>query len=127
MTKTKQTSASMFGKNFDAFGDLGKVAQANIDALNASKDAVAAGVKQLSSDVVEQGRKQIEENKAALSALMGVRNPTDLFKLQYDLAQKQFNRFSQDAAHFGQSLQRTGEQAINPLKERLASLMQQAN
>ena len=70
------------------FNDASKFTKGNVDAVVASGKVLSDGVQAISKEFVSQGRGAVEMVSGEVKELAAVRSPSELFKVQGDIARK---------------------------------------
>lgn len=101
-TAEAQTRAKAAYDKLQAYaGEVTEFTKGNVEALVESGKILGAGVQDLARGEVEAAKGAFETATADLKAMAAVKSPTDLFKLQGEIARRNFDaavaRFSKNA------------------------------
>lgn len=80
-----------FTKGTELAGDVAEFNKANIEAVVASTKVLAEGVQTMARDGFEEAKKAAETVTGDVKALTAVKSPTELVKLQGELARRNFD------------------------------------
>ncbi len=80
-----------FTKGTELAGDVAEFNKANIEAVVASTKVLAEGVQTMARDGFEEAKKAAEVVTGDVKALTAVKSPTELVKLQGELARRNFD------------------------------------
>lgn len=80
-----------YGKGTELAGEVAEFNKANLEAVVASGKVLAAGVQTMAREGFEESKKAAEIVTADVKALTAVKSPTELVKLQGELARRNFD------------------------------------
>lgn len=89
-TDVKSKAKAAFDKGTSSIGDATDFAKGNVEAIVESGKIYAAGLQELGSTYVAEGKTAFETLQADVKDLAAQKTPTDFFKLQSELAKKNF-------------------------------------
>jgi phasin family protein len=87
----QEKAQAAVAKSTEAFGEYNAFAKGNVEALIESGKILAAGVQEMGTSLVAEGRSAFETATGEAKDLAAVKSPTDFFKLQSELIRKQFD------------------------------------
>jgi len=102
------------------FDEIASFSKDNVEAVIASGNAVAKGVEMWNAEVVNAGRKAVEDSVAAFKALSGAKNLREVFDIQNALFKDGFDNFVAEAGRFSELAMKTAGEAVEPVNARVA-------
>jgi hypothetical protein len=109
-TDVKTKAKAAFDKGTSSIGDVTEFAKGNVEAVVESGKIYAAGLQELGSTYVAEGKTAFEALTADAKELAAQKTPVDFFKLQSELAKKNF----ESAMAFGTKSRRRFRADLGP-------------
>ncbi|MEE4453818.1 TIGR01841 family phasin [Novosphingobium resinovorum] len=91
VTEAQAKAKAAFEKGTSVLGEVSDFAKGNVEAAVESGKIYAEGVQALGSEFVTESRAAFEKISGDIKELAAAKSPTDFFKLQGDLARKNFD------------------------------------
>ncbi|KPH60222.1 phasin [Novosphingobium sp. ST904] len=91
ITEAQTKAKAAFEKSAVAFGEVGDFTKGNVEAVLESGKIFAEGLQGFGSEFVAEGRSAFETLTGDIKELAAAKSPNDFFKLQGDLARKNFD------------------------------------
>jgi phasin family protein len=113
-----ERARTAFEKNAKIVEELTELTRGNVEAIVASSKVAAKGVEALSQEAAEYGRKNFEEVSTALRSFAEVKSPTDLFRLQSELAKSQFDSIVAESSKLSEAMIKLAGEVFEPLSSR---------
>ncbi|MBB3956319.1 phasin family protein [Novosphingobium sediminicola] len=115
----QEKAKTAYEKGNSVFGDYSEFAKGNVEALVESSKILAAGLQELTSAYVSEGRAGFETLTAEVKELAAAKSPTDFLKLQNDLAKKHFDDAVAAASKHSEALVKLANEAAQPISTRV--------
>lgn len=115
----QEKAKAAYEKGNSVFGDYSEFAKGNVEALVESSKILAAGLQELTSAYVSEGRAGFETLTAEVKELAAAKSPTDFLKLQNDLAKKHFDDAVAAASKHSEALVKLANEAAQPISTRV--------
>ena len=115
----QEKAKAAFEKNQAAFGEYNEFAKGNLEALVEAGKVLAAGVQGLSSEFVAESKTAFEALTTDAKELAAAKSPTDFFKLQSDLAKKQFDSAVAASSKHSETVLKLAGEVAAPIKGRV--------
>ena len=115
----QEKAKAAFEKNQAAFGEYNEFAKGNLEALVEAGKVLAAGVQGLSSEFVAESKSAFEALTTDAKELAAAKSPTDFFKLQSDLAKKQFDSAVAASSKHSETVMKLAGEVAAPIKGRV--------
>ncbi len=109
-----------FEKSTAAFGDVNEFAKGNVEAIVESGKILAAGLQDLGTAYVAEGRSTFETITADVKELAAVKSPTDFFKLQSDLVRRNFDSMVALGSKNSEAMLKLANEAFAPISGRVS-------
>lgn len=109
-----------FEKGTASLGEVSEFTKGNVEALVESGKIFAAGAQNLGSTYVTEGRTAFETLTADVKELAAAKNPTDFFKLQGDLARRNFDTAIAAGSKNSEALLKLINEAFAPISGRVS-------
>jgi len=116
----QEKAKAAFEKNQAAFGEYNEFAKGNLEALVEAGKVLAAGVQGLSSEFVAESKSAFEALTADAKELAAAKSPADFFKLQSDLAKKQFDSAVAHGSKHSETVLKLAGDIVAPISGRVA-------
>ena len=116
----QEKAKAAYEKGTSVFGDYSEFAKGNVEALVESSKILAAGLQELASAYVSEGRSGFETLTAEVKELAAAKSPTDFLKLQNDLAKKHFDEAVAAASKHSEALIKLANEAAQPISTRVS-------
>lgn len=116
--REKATDAAEKGKKFAS--EATEFNKANIEALVEAGKIAAKGAQDLGKTNLEYAKKNFEEVQAAVKEVTGVKNPTDLVKLQGEWMRKGFDTAVAQGSKNTEALVKLANDMFQPISNRFA-------
>ncbi len=101
-----------FTKSYEGFAKAG---QETVAALMTAGNAAVKGAEALHAESLAFGKAAIEENIAAVNAVVGVTNPQEFFDLQTHYAKSAWEKFLQQNTKVGEMSAKVAREVFDPL------------
>ncbi|MFC0685338.1 phasin family protein [Novosphingobium clariflavum] len=122
-----QTKAkAAFEKGTGALGELGDFTKGNLEAVVESGKILAEGLQGLGSELVSEGRTSFATMTGDIKELAAVKSPTDFFKLQGDIARKNFDSAVAYSSKNSEAMLKLMSDVMAPLSGRVSIAMEKA-
>lgn len=116
-----QTRAKAAYDNLQAYtGEATEFTKGNVEALIESGKILGAGVQKIARGEVEAAKGAFETLTADLKALAGIKNPTDLFKLQGEIARRNFDTMVARTSKNAEVSMKLANDAFAPISSRMS-------
>jgi phasin family protein len=115
----QEKAKTAYEKGNSVFGDYSEFAKGNVEAFVESSKILAAGLQELTSAYVSEGRSGFETLTAEVKELAAAKSPTDFLKLQNDLVKKHFDEAVATASKNSEALIKLANEAVQPLSTRV--------
>jgi len=116
----QEKAKTAYEKGNSVFGDYSEFAKGNVEAFVESSKILAAGLQELTSAYVSEGRTGFETLTAEVKELAAAKSPTDFLKLQNDLAKKHFDEAVAAASKHSEALIKLANEAVQPISTRVS-------
>ncbi len=100
---------------------LAKAGQETVAAMMSASNAMVKGAEALHAESLAFGKAAIEENIAAVNAVVGVKNPQEFFDLQTHYAKSAWEKLLQQNTKIGEMSVKVAREALDPLVASLQS------
>lgn len=111
-----QTRFSTLNKSVDEVQAFGRE---TVEALVASATVAAEGVEELSTEILNYGKAQVDSGMAAVKTLMAVRTPQEFFTAQSDFAKSALDAFLAQSTKVGEIGARLAQSTAEPITARV--------
>ena len=101
-------------------GQVAEFAKGNVEALVESSKILAAGAQDIARGEVEAARGAFETATADMKALAAVKSPTELFKLQGEIARRNFDAAVARASKNAEVSMKLANEAFAPISSRMS-------
>lgn len=101
-------------------GEATELAKGNVDAIVESGKILGAGVQDLARSEVEAAKGAFETVTADLKALVAVKSPAELFKLQGEIARRNFDAAVARASRNAEVSMKLANEAFAPISSRMS-------
>jgi len=108
-----------FEKSTAAFGDYNAFAKGNVEALVEASKILSAGLQELSSEIVAEGRTTFETLSTEAKELAAAKSPTDFVRLQNELAKKHLDQAIAFGSKHSEAVLKLTNEAAAPLTSRV--------
>ena len=116
-----QTRAKAAFDKLQAYaGDVTEFTKGNVEALVESGKILGAGVQDIARSEVEAAKNAFETATADLKAMAGIKNPTDLFKLQGEIARRNFDALVARTSKNAEVSMKLANDAFAPISSRMS-------
>lgn len=115
----QEKAKAAYDKSTAALGDYSEFTKGNVEALVEAGKILAAGLQELTSTYVSEGRAGFESLTAEVKELAAAKSPTDFLKLQNDLAKKHFDEAVAAASKHSEALIKLANEAAQPISTRV--------
>lgn len=109
-----------FEKSTASLGDVTEFTKGNVEALVESGKIFTAGAQNLGTTYVAESRAAFETLTADVKELAAVKNPTDFFKLQGDLARRNFDAAVSATSKNSEAMLKLFNEAFAPISGRVS-------
>ncbi|MEO6092941.1 MAG: phasin family protein [Novosphingobium sp.] len=107
-------------KGKTALGDVRDFSRGNLDAVVASGKILAAGLRDIRGTVAAERRSALDTIKSDFKDLRAVKNPTDFFKLQGEIARKNLDSARATGTKNREAVVKLVREAVAPISGRLS-------
>ena len=101
-------------------GEATELAKGNVDAIVESGKILGAGVQDLARSEVEAAKGAFETVTADLKAMVAVKSPAELFKLQGEIARRNFDAAVARASRNAEVSMKLANEAFAPISSRMS-------
>ncbi len=116
-----QTRArTTYEKSTAAFGEMGEMNKANLEAVVEAGKVLAAGLQDLGRDVVAQSKTALETLTADVQSLAAVKSPTEFVQLQREIVRRSFDNAVAVGSKRSETLVKLAGDAFAPLSSRFS-------
>lgn len=119
-TETQDKAKEALQKGRAALGEVGEFSRGNLDAVVSSGKILVAGLRDMRGSLVAERRSALETIKADFKDLTAVKNPTDFFKLQGEIARKNLDSVVATSSKNGEAVLKLTREAFAPISGRLS-------
>lgn len=119
-TDAQDKAKETFSKTTAAFGEYNDFAKGNVDAVVESGKILAAGLQDLGTNIVAEGRSAFETLTADVKELTAVKSPADFFKIQSDLFRKSFDSAVAQGSKNTEALLKLANEVVAPISGRVS-------
>jgi phasin family protein len=121
VTTEAQTRAKAAYDKFQAYaGEMTEMTKGNVEAVVESGKILGAGVQTIARSEVEAAKGAFETLTADLKAMAAVKNPTELFKLQGEIARRNFDAVVARASKTAEVSVKLANDAFAPISSRMS-------
>jgi len=121
VTAEAQTRAKAAYDKFQAYaGEMTDMTKGNVEALVESGKILGAGVQTIARSEVEAAKGAFETLTADLKAMAAIKNPTELFKLQGEIARRNFDAAVARYSKTAEVSMKLANDAFAPLSSRMS-------
>ncbi|MXO76088.1 TIGR01841 family phasin [Altererythrobacter aerius] len=121
VTAEAQTRAkAAYDKMQAAAGEMTEFTKGNVEALVESGKILGTGMQSMARGEVEAAKDAFETVTADLKAMAAVRTPTDLFKLQGEIARRNFDAMVAHYAKNAEVSMKLANEAFAPISSRMS-------
>jgi len=122
-----QTKAKdAFEKSQAMLGEVGDFTKGNVEAVIESGKIYAAGMQEMGSSLVAEGRSAFETMTADVKELAAAKSPTDFFKLQSEMMKKGLDSAMATGSKNSETMLKLMSDAMAPLSGRMSLAMEKA-
>ena len=116
-----QTRAKAAYDKLQAYaGEMTEMTKGNVEALVESGKILGAGMQDIARSEVEAAKGAFETATADLKAMAGVKSPTELFKLQGEIARRNFDAAVARASKNAEVSMKLANDAFAPISSRMS-------
>lgn len=113
-----------FEKSTAVFGEAGTFAKGNVEALVESGKILAAGIKEFGEGYAAEAKAAYETLSTDAKELTAVKSPVDFFKLQGELARRNFDQAVAFGSKSSEAFMKLAGEAFVPLQSRVSLAME---
>jgi hypothetical protein len=124
VTEAQAKAKAAFEKGTGALGELGDFTKGNLEAVVESGKIFAEGLQGLGSELVAEGRTSFSTLTGDIKELAAVKSPTDFFKLQGDIARKNFDSAVAYSSKNSEAMLKLMSDVMAPLSGRVSIAME---
>lgn len=124
IAEAQEKTKSALEKGTATIDELNEYAKGNVEALVESSKILAAGLQDLGTNAVAEGRSAFETLTADVKELASVKTPADLFKLQGELARRNFDNAVAFGSKSSEALLKLANEAMAPLSGRVSLVVE---
>lgn len=114
----KGKTRSVYTKSSKIAGEMGDLTKQNVEAISQSGATLGKGIKSLGSDMIEDSRAAIATFGDDIKAFAAVKSPSDVFKLQGEVAARNFDAALSFGAKNARALRDLSSNMFSPLTSR---------
>jgi phasin family protein len=115
-----------FEKSTAMLGDAGSFARGNVEAVVESSKILAAGLQDMSTNLVAESRGVFETLTADLKELAASKTPADFFKIQGEMMRKSLDSAVAYGSKNSEAMVKLASEAIAPLSSRVNIAVEKA-
>ena len=101
-------------------GEMTEFAKGNVEAMVESTKILGAGMQSMARSEVEAAKGAFETATADVKAMVAVKNPTDLFKLQGEIARRNFDAMVAHYSKNAEASMKLAGDAFAPISSRMS-------
>lgn len=101
-------------------GEMTELTKGNVEALVESGKILGTGIQQIARTEIEAARSAFETATADLKAMAAVKSPTELFKLQGEIARRNFDAIVARASKNAEVSMKLASDAFAPISNRVS-------
>ena len=121
MVADAQTKAKdAFEKSSSVFGDYGEFAKGNVEAVVESGKILADGLQDLGTNLAAESRTAFEAVSSDLKEMATVKSPTDLLKIQSEMARKNFDQAVAYGSKNSEAMLKLVSDVMSPISSRMS-------
>lgn len=124
VTEAQAKAKAAFEKGTGALGELGDFTKGNLEAVVESGKILAEGLQGLGSELVSEGRTSFSTLTGDIKELAAVKSPTDFFKIQGDIARKNFDSAVAYSSKNSEAMLKLMSDVMAPLSGRVSIAME---
>jgi len=107
-------------KGAKMFEDMSAFSKGNIEAMVESSKIAAKGAEEIAKYSADYARSAVEKANESARHLAAVKSPTELFKLQGDMAKEAMDSMMAETAKFTENYMKLLGQIVQPISNRFA-------
>lgn len=111
---------SAYGTTSEVASEVTKFSKGNVEAIVESGKILAAGVQDMGREAVADSKTAVEAMTADAKAFAAVRSPTDLFKLQGEIARRNFDTMVSTASANTEKMVKLANESFAPISNRFS-------
>lgn len=115
----QEKAKAAFEKGSSAFGEVSEFAKGNVEAAVESGKILASGLQEIGSTYVSESKSAFETLTADFKDLAAVKTPVDFFKLQGELARRNFDNAVAFGSKNSEAVLKLANEAFAPLSSRV--------
>ncbi|WP_170004993.1 phasin family protein [Pseudopontixanthobacter vadosimaris] len=119
-TEMQERMKTIFEKSSAMSGELTETARGNVEAVVESTRILATGMQSMSRDAVEGSREAFEGMTADLKKMAAVKSPSELFRLQGELARRNLDAMIGLSSRNTESMVKLVNDAFAPISNRMS-------
>lgn len=120
IAEAQDKAKEAFEKGSTMVGECSEFAKGNVEAMVESGQILAAGLQDMSTNLVAEGRSAFESISGDLKALAGAKSPTDLLKLQSEMMRKHFDTAVAYSSQNSEAMLKLASETMAPLTSRIS-------
>lgn len=120
ISDAQEKAKSVFEKNASLFSEYTEFAKGNVEAFVEAGKIFTAGLQAIGSTMVNEGRTAVDTATSDIKALSAVKSPTDFFKLQGDIARRNFDTAVALGSRNSEALLKLASDTAAPLSGRIS-------
>jgi len=126
VSEAQGKAKAAFEKGTAMLGEVTEFTKGNVEAVMESGKIFADGVQGLGSELVSEGRSAFETMTADIKELAAVKSPTDFFKIQGDMARKNFDSAVAYGSKNSEAMLKLMSDVFAPISGRVSVAMEKA-
>lgn len=126
VTDAQAKAKAAFDKGTSVLGEVSEFAKGNVEAAVESGKIYAEGVQALGSEFVTESRAAFEKMTGDIKELAAAKSPTDFFKLQGDLARKNFDTAVAYSSKSSEAMLKLFSDTFAPISGRVSVAVEKA-
>lgn len=113
-----------FEKGTSMMGEASDFTKGNVEAMMEASKILAEGMQSIGAELVSEGRSAFESMSGDIKELAAAKSPTDFFKLQSEMARKNFDSAVATSSKNSEAMLKLMSDAMAPLSGRVSMAME---
>jgi hypothetical protein len=120
----QEKAKAVFAKGSEVVSEATEFAKGNVEAVVASGKILAAGVQDLGTTYVAEGKSAFETLTADVKAFAAVKSPTDFFKLQSEVLRRNFDAAVATGSKNSEAFIKLANETVAPISGRVSLVIE---
>lgn len=120
VSEAQEKAASVFEKSSTMFGEYTEFAKGNVEAIVESGKILGSGLQEMGSTLLNEGKSAVETMTSDVKALSAVKSPTDFFKLQGEIARRNFDSAVALSSKNSEAMLKLVSEVVAPISGRVS-------